>query len=406
MFNRDYCYKLRTKKMKDYWFCYHDDHIERDNIVFLESELSFTLSLRDADPKFDSAIIAETLAFSEHIIIQTISTHEELPILKCEILDWISAASVEFDLDPGESRYVFTGNGFLIYVPTASFGLIPSSNLTHLFSRFIELITLNTELSKYTVKRDPRDLFFTRLPNSWNPDSESYVIEISLDELRKLSISDLTQLATKRRMSIKRRVVPSKVSRELVLLWLGLVQDLRNPNPLMVRSVLERTEASGDPTELYVRDMISAGYAIEEAEQELDRWQKADCPKLSGMHWIRAFVRAKNSDRITGTNISLWLCIVNIVKDLGLNPAELKGLIIMLARTANGSQIQNGIFTSRGQLVLTLAELAKSAEILRSQARTLVEKLKLQGLIQTARLENNAGQLVTWSQDIVKNLCL
>ncbi len=138
--------------MKDYWFCYHDDHIERDNIVFLESELSFTQSLRDADPKFDSPIIAETLSYSEHIIIQIKSTHEELPILKCEILDWISAASVEFDLDPGQSRYVFTGDGFLIYVPTASFGLIPSSNLTHLFSRFIELITLNTELSKYTGK--------------------------------------------------------------------------------------------------------------------------------------------------------------------------------------------------------------------------------------------------------------
>lgn len=402
----DYCLVLRTKKFIDFWSCHQDNRIEYGKYELFESELKFPQSLKDANPKFDSPIISEMIAFTEYMIIQIESEHEELPYLKGILLDWVIAFSVEFALDPNTFRYIFTGEGFLIYLPTASFGMIPYSNLSQLFTRFIELILLNSSLSKYVVPRYPSDILFTRAPNSWNPESESYLVEISHDEMGKLDIGDLFKLSAEPRIQIKRRKGPSKTSRELTLLWLGLVQDLRQPNPLMVKSVLERTVSNGDQTELYVRDMISAGYSIEETELELDRWVKAKCPKLSGLHWIRALVRAKNSDRITHTNISLWLSIHNMVKDLGLNPQEVKGLVIILARTANGSQVQRGIITSKGQLVITLAELANEGEIRRSQARTLVEKLKQKGLIRTERLENNNGQLVTWTQDMVRSLCL
>jgi hypothetical protein len=406
MYNIDYDHELRTRDFTGFWFCHQGHRIESEKIELYESELKFSQSLKDTNAKFDSPLIAEMIAFTEHMIIQIGSEHEELPYLKGIILDWVSAASVEFALHPKTIRYMFTGEGFLIYIPTASFGMIPYSNLSHLFTRFTELILLNSNLSKYVITRYPSDLLYTRAPNSWNPDSESYVVEITHDEMRKLSITELFTLSSAPRMRIKKRKTSTIVSRELTLLWLGLVQDLSQPNPLKVKAVLDRTDSDTDQIELYVRDMISAGYSIEEAEMELKHWQDANSPKLSGLHWIRAFVKAKKSDRITGTNLSLWLSIVNIAKDLGLNDPELKGLIFMLARTANGAQIQSGIFTSRGQLVISLADLANDAEIQRSQARTLVEKLKYKGLIQTERLDNNTGQFVTWSQDIVKNLCL
>jgi hypothetical protein len=406
MYNVDYDHVLRTKDFIDFWSCHQGHLIERHKYEFFESELKFHQSLKDINPKFDSPIISEMIAYTENMIIQLESRHEELEYLKGIILDWVIAFSVEFALDPRTIRYFFTGKGFLIYIPTASFGLIPISNLSHLFTRFIELISLNTNIAQYIVKRYPNDLLYTRAPNTWNPESDSFVIEISQDEMLRLSDSELYELSSAPRMGIKKRKGPLKASRELTQLWLGLMQDLRQPNPLMVKSLLERTESNGDQTELYVRDMIGAGYSIEEAEVELDRWLKANRPKLSGLHWIRGLVRAKNSDRITHTNISLWLSILNMINDLCLNPQELKGLVIMLARTANGSQVQRGIITSKGQLVITLAELAKDAEIRRSQARTLVEKLKNKDFIRTEMLENNKGQLVTWSQNIVTTLCL
>ncbi len=404
--NTDYSHVLRTKNFVDFWSCHQENRIERNKYEFFESELKFHQSLKDINPKFDSPIISEMIAYTENMIIQLESRHEELGYLKGIILDWVIAFSVEFALDPMTIRYFFTGKGFLIYIPTASFGLIPISNLSHLFTRFIELISLNTNIAQYIVKRYPNDLLYTRAPNTWNPESHSFVIEISQDEMLRLSDSELYELSSAPRTGIKKRKSPLKASRELTQLWLGLVQDLRQPNPIMVKSLLERTESNGDQTELYVRDMIGAGYSIEEAEVELDRWVKANRPKLSGLHWIRGLVRAKNSDRITHTNISLWLSILNMINDLCLNPQELKGLVIMLARTANGSQVQRGIITSKGQLVITLAELAKDAEIRRSQARTLVEKLKNKDFIRTEMLENNKGQLVTWSQNIVTTLCL
>ena len=406
MYKVDYGHVLRTKDFIDFWSCHQGHLIERDKVELFESELQFTQGLIDTIPKYDSAIIPEMIASTEFMIMQVESEHEELPYLKGIILDWVIAFSVEFALDPRTIRYFFTGNGFLIYLPTVSFGLIPSSNLSHLFTRFIELISLNSKIAKYIIPRYPKDLLYTRAPNSWNPDSESHVIEITHSEMRKLSITEIYKLSSAPRMLIKKRKHPTILSRELTLLWLGLEQDLRQPNPLMVKSLLERTESNGDQTELYVRDMIGAGYSIEEAEVELDRWVKANRPKLSGLHWIRGLVRAKNSDRITHTNISLWLSILNMINDLCLNPQEFKGLVVMLARTANGSQVQRGIITFKGQLVITLAELAKDAEIRRSQARTLVEKLKNKDFIRTEMLENNKGQLVTWSQNIVTTLCL
>lgn len=406
MFSSEYCHVIRTNDFVNFWSCHQDNYINSEKVELLESELKFTKGLRDSSMQYDSPQITEMISFAEYMIIQTEAEHEELPYLKGIVLDWVIAASVELALDPKTIRYFFTGQGFLLYIPTVTFSLIPVSNLSNLFARFIELISLNSNLAKYIVKRYPNDLLFTRAPNSWNPDSESYLVEINYSEMRRLNIVDLSKLSSAPRMSIKRRKTPPNVSRELTQLWLGLVQDLRQQNPIMVKSVLERTESNGDQTELYVRDMISAGYSIEEAELELDRWVKANRPKLSGLHWIRGLMRAKNSDRIAHTNISLWLSILNMVNELGLNPQELKGLVIMLARTANGSQIQRGIITSSGQLVITLAELANEGKIRRSQARTLIEKLKQNGHIRTDRLENNNGQLVTWSQNMVKHLCL
>lgn len=402
----DYNFVIRTNNLVKFWTCHQDNPVTTDSLELYDSELRFTPSIKNADLEYNSPVLTDMIAFAEYMIIQTEAKQEEFPYLKAIILDWLEAVYVEYDINPITLRYFFTGKGFDIYLPTKIFGMVAASKLNHQFSRMIDLLSLGYDVAKYINKRPPNYLLYTQVPNSWNPESDCYIIEVTYYEMNKLSISELAFLSKSRRTNFKRKIIQPKVSRELSLLWQGLTQNLQEPNQLKVRFVLERTKSDSDMDMLYVQDMIGAGYSIEEAELELLRWRQSNRPELSELHWLRAFVRGRDFDRSPDAKKFVWLTVVDLMNELGLNNQELRGLITMFFRTADGSQVQSGIFVSRGQLVLSLADLADEAPISRSQARTLVEKLKLNKIIKTEVLGNNKGQLVTWRREMVDMLFL
>ena len=196
---------IHTSNHNKFWLCHQDHPIESVDHELFRSELKFPKSIEDVDPKLNSPHITETLASADYMIIPTQVEPEEWSVLQNTIIKWVKYVSIVFNVKADDFRYFLTDQGIDIHIPTGIFGLTPQSSLSHTFSRFIVLITLNSELFNFLMERYPSELLYTRLPNSLNPDSKSYTIEITYRELRNLDINDLVELSRQPRSNIKRK---------------------------------------------------------------------------------------------------------------------------------------------------------------------------------------------------------
>jgi hypothetical protein len=323
--------------------------------------------------------------------------------LKSATYEFINDFVHQYGVDVNCIGIYFSGKkGFHIEIPPSLFGIAPGYNVEKSIKALVahlidsRRIQAGVDMCIYSSNR------MFRLANSVHQDSGLYKIPLKLDELLKLSISQIELLAENPRTSswmVKGAPVP-----ELVALW-EEVQLLSNRSPLKeLHLLLQETAFNGSRHNKafeIARKAKFVGYDENTILTLLLSWNNKNDPPISDDQWFRTMLQGvKVNQNCSSLSPNLLHGLNQIVPVLSvvkkLSDAEFRGFIHLLLLTNTKEKQWCGILIPVGSLVCSYMSLADRSQITINQARRVIKKLITNGYMTKRLLSSNRGQLLSW----------
>ena len=324
--------------------------------------------------------------------------------LKSTTYEFINDFVHQYGVDVNCIGIYFSGKkGFHIEIPPSLFGVTPAFNIEKSIKALVEQLIAGKRIKPAVDMCIYSSNRMFRLANSVHQDSGLYKIPLKLDELLKLSISQIELLAANPRTPdwmVKAAPVP-----ELVALW-EEVQLLSNRSPLKeLHLLLEETAFDGNRHNKafeIARKAKFVGYDDNTILTLLLSWNNKNDPPISDDQWFRTMLQGVKVDQNCSTvspnllhGLNQIVPVLSVVKKL--SDAEFRGFIHLLLLTNMKEKQWCGIMIPVGSMVCSYLSLADRSQITINQARRVIKKLVGNGYMTKRLLSSNRGQLLTWN---------
>lgn len=229
--------------------------------------------------------------------------------VKKDALTALAYLEVILGIPKDRTTIYFSGNkGLHITVPAETFGIEPHKNLNLIFRMIVDDISKLIKYDTLDLKiYDNRRLF--RLPNSRHPSSGAYKIQITLEELRTLSLQEILQIAEGPRLieePERKMVMKAALAYRSYVDKLEQKMTKKNNQPINYSRTLDATppcieellnskvpEGQRNNTAAALTSFFKQrGFTEDEATSRLDEWNNTNCDPALEEQTIQTTVRS------------------------------------------------------------------------------------------------------------------
>jgi hypothetical protein len=348
------------------------------------------------------------LAYSDYIFFDFDCHPKKLSKLLCALRLFLENLGVQYGLNQNSLDICFTGmKGFSIGIPTRLFNFAPMISPEPFFKRLAMTLVEGLEIVKFHDINAHAPHRFVRLANSQHETTKLFKIPLSANEIFNLSIREIKTLAKAPRYSTE-LIKPSELEINDVLheYWMETLDTTRIVTETKVRSLTKKGVERGmrhDVAFEIAKAYRDSGRSLNQCHVDLVMWNHLNRPPISDIGWFRAMLNSVYRHKAVAINkqhhnSQLQAFLRTINQFIRLSDKEFRAFITTIALTNTQTKQWEGIEIKAGSFICSIQSLADrtGGGVRKSHVRTLLDKLKKRGIVDTLKMPGNQGQLIAW----------
>jgi hypothetical protein len=348
-------------------------------------------------------------AFSEYLWFDFDCNPKNLRPLHLALQDFLQLLVVEYGLYLNTIRICYTGRkGFEVGIPTRLFSFAPMISPEPYFKRLAQILVEGLEIEKYHDINAFSPHRFVRLINSQHETTKSFKIPLSSAEIDNLSIKEIKALAKNPRPNYDWLIKPSElpINDDLHAYWLNIVDTTKVVTESQIEALIRQGADNGDRHNTafrIARAYRDGGRSLSKCHVDLIMWNRLNDPPISETIWFKTMLKSvyRHKQNITNTdtsNTALQTFLRTVNQFITLNDSEFRAFIGAIALTNTRTKQWDNIKIYPGSFICSIQSLADrtGGGVRKSHVRTLLDKLKKRGIVDTLKMPGNQGQLIVW----------